>query len=422
MLIQVIMEESRKEKIDENPNQLFVTNQDDDDELVFADEDEDEEENIDNVDSKNSKLPEELESIEYDKIELNEWKILLVDDEDTIHSATKLALSGLIFEGKSLNFLSAFSGEEAKTLIKQNPDTAVIFLDIIMETENAGLEVIKYIRDELNNKFVRIIIFTGQPGQVPEGKVIIDYDINDYKVKNELTRQKLLTKVITSFRGFKALVEIEKIARQNAKLCAQVKEYAHNLEQKVKERTKQLAQANQELEILAKSDGLTKVANRHYFNEYLSQQCQHLASVEGFLSLILIDVDFFKKYNDHYGHLQGDDCLQKVAQVIHYAVKRPTDLVARYGGEEFAVILPNTSLEGAISVAQEIQSAINRIKLPHAQSSVSKYVTVSIGVYCCNPEEQLSPEVLINNADEALYQAKRQGRNRLSAFGINKPQ
>ncbi|MGK7917823.1 MAG: response regulator [Prochloraceae cyanobacterium] len=135
------------------------------------------------------------------------WKILLVDDEQEIHHVTQLALDDLIFEGKKLTFLSAYSGEEAKALIKQHSDTAMIFLDVVMETEDAGLDVVRYIREVLKNQFVQIILRTGQPGQVPEDVVTLNYDINDYKTKTELTRQKLMTRVITSLRVYKTLVE-----------------------------------------------------------------------------------------------------------------------------------------------------------------------------------------------------------------------
>ena len=389
-----------------------------DDELIFEEENtlDCHKEEQQKQENKLEKVVSRHSSIQSKYINFNQWKILLVDDDQAVHNATKLALDGLKFQGKSLNFLSAFSGEEAKQLMKNNPDIAMVLLDVIMESEDAGLEVVKYIRNVLNNKLVRIILFTGQSGQIPEGKVIIDYDINDYKTKNELTRQKLLTKVITSFRGFKALIEMEKIAEENAKLYRKVQEYAYDLEKKVAERTKQLAIANQELERLVRLDSLTKVANRHHFNEYLLQEWQRLAREKQILSLILIDVDYFKPYNDCYGHLQGDCCLQKVAQAISNVIKRPADLVARYGGEEFTVILPNTNLEGAMIVANKIHGSIRNLQIPHQKSQVSEYVSVSIGVSSYIPEYQLSPDILINITDEALYQAKRQGRDRICSI------
>ena len=142
------------------------------------------------------------------------WKILLVDDEQAIHNVTQLALSDLIFEGKKLTFLNAYSGKEAKALIKQHPDTAMIFLDVIMETEDAGLDVVRFTREVLNNQIVQIILRTGQPGRVPEDLVTLNYDINDYKTKTDLTRQKLITKVVTSLRAYQTLVENERQLEQ----------------------------------------------------------------------------------------------------------------------------------------------------------------------------------------------------------------
>ncbi|WP_457569835.1 DUF3369 domain-containing protein [Desulfurobacterium sp.] len=137
------------------------------------------------------------------------WKIMIVDDEEGVHLVTKLALEGFEFEGKGLEFISAYSGEEAKRLIKENPDTAVILLDVVMEEDDAGLKVAEYIRKELENRTTRIILRTGQPGQAPEQQVIVDYDINDYKTKTELTAQKLFTTVVAALRSYRDLKIIE---------------------------------------------------------------------------------------------------------------------------------------------------------------------------------------------------------------------
>ncbi len=131
------------------------------------------------------------------------------------------------------------------------------------------------------------------------------------------------------------------------------------------------------------------------------------------LSLILCDVDYFKLYNDHYGHQEGDDCLQQVAQALRRAVRRPADLVARYGGEEFAVILPNTEGETAVIVAEIIREEIKKLKIIHSYSKVSEYITLSLGVSCLIPTQYNSPEPLVSFADQALYEAKKQGRDRV---------
>jgi diguanylate cyclase (GGDEF)-like protein len=172
-----------------------------------------------------------------------------------------------------------------------------------------------------------------------------------------------------------------------------------------------LVKANQELERLATLDGLTGIANRRRFDEYFYFEWLRLFREKLPMSLILCDVDFFKLYNDTYGHLAGDFCLQHVAAAIRQSVKRHSDLVARYGGEEFAVILPNTTAKGAFYVAETIRKQVQRIKLVHAKSEVSKYVTLSLGVASIIPNAETCPDTLITIADKALYAAKHQGRN-----------
>jgi diguanylate cyclase (GGDEF)-like protein len=347
------------------------------------------------------------------------WKILIIDDESSVHRATELALRNFTFEGKPLTFVSAYSGEEGKHLItNQHSDTAIVLLDVVMETHDAGLKVAQYIREELKNRWVRIILRTGQPGEAPEESVILDYDINDYKLKVELTRQRLITMAIAALRSYRDILTIEHQKLELAKAFTalqkaqdELKAYSLNLENEVSKRTAALEQVNQELHRLALLDGLTQVSNRRHFDEYLQQQWTLLVRLQQPLSLILMDVDEFKHYNDHYGHLMGDDCLKQVAKTLKNTIKRPADLVTRYGGEEFAVVLPFTSIEGAKQVAQGVSEAINSLHLPHPKSSVSHYLTLSLGISCIVPQPELSLETLIATADKALYQAKEQGRD-----------
>ncbi len=176
----------------------------------------------------------------------------------------------------------------------------------------------------------------------------------------------------------------------------------------------ELQAANHKLEVLANLDGLTHVANRRCFNEYLQNQWQHLAQAQQPLSLILLDIDCFKAYNDYYGHLAGDDCLVKIAEILQTVVPDPTDLVARYGGEEFVVILPNTDLEKAIKITEKIQQEIHHLALSHPRSEVNNFITVSLGISSLIPQLEIAPDQLIANTDKALYVAKQQGRDRWS--------
>jgi len=172
-----------------------------------------------------------------------------------------------------------------------------------------------------------------------------------------------------------------------------------------------LKKLNHELQKVSNLDGLTQIANRRKFDNTLQQEWKRLYREKGMVSLILSDIDFFKRYNDTYGHLAGDECLHTVAQAIQNQVKRPTDLVARYGGEEFAVILPNTSSQGAAFLAEKIRIAVMDLKIPHSRSEACGHVTLSLGASNLMPDDSCSPEMLINIADSALYLAKELGRN-----------
>ncbi len=173
-----------------------------------------------------------------------------------------------------------------------------------------------------------------------------------------------------------------------------------------------LTDANATLERLATLDGLTHIPNRRRFDAYLAQEWQRLVREQQPLSLIMFDVDFFKPYNDCLGHQQGDEALIAIAAAATRSVKRAADLLARYGGEEFAVVLPNTSRAGAESVAKALQEEIAALQIVHPQSTVSDYLTVSIGIASVVPTANQAPEDLIAAADAALYQAKRRGRDR----------
>jgi diguanylate cyclase (GGDEF)-like protein len=172
-----------------------------------------------------------------------------------------------------------------------------------------------------------------------------------------------------------------------------------------------LQEANQMLENLAMLDGLTQIANRRRFDEFLVMEWKRMMRAAKPLSLIICDVDFFKLYNDQYGHLAGDDCLRLIAQSIKSQVKRSSDFAARYGGEEFAIILPETNKTGALNIAESIREGIRQLKIPHASSAVDEYVTLSLGVSTLVPIPELSHDSLVDLADKALYEAKASGRN-----------
>ena len=172
-----------------------------------------------------------------------------------------------------------------------------------------------------------------------------------------------------------------------------------------------LAESNRKLELMTNEDGLTKISNRRHFDAMLAYECNRHARSGAALSLIMLDIDFFKNFNDTYGHVQGDECLQIVAHTVAQCLNRPTDLAARYGGEEFVCLLPETDILGAVSLAESIRKAVMQRGITHAGSQVASVVTVSIGVVACHCAESTTPEQIVQLADEQLYQAKHAGRN-----------
>ena len=193
-----------------------------------------------------------------------------------------------------------------------------------------------------------------------------------------------------------------------------LKERNRELEALVEERTQALEEANNKLEALSYLDGLTGIPNRRSFDRTLALEWNRAQRTGTPLALVLLDVDLFKHFNDHYGHLAGDQCLQTLARALERAARRAGDTVARYGGEEFVVLLPNTSLHEALEIARGIQREVRALELPHVETSPG-IVTVSLGVSSLLPSSVLVPEDLVRQADQALYRAKFAGRDCLNA-------
>jgi diguanylate cyclase (GGDEF)-like protein len=376
------------------------------------------------------------------------WKILVVDDEQQVHEVTRLALKNFKFEDKPLEIISAYSGQEAQVILTQHPDTAVLLLDVVMETKYAGLDLVKHIRESLNNLFVRIILRTGQPGEAPEISIIKGYDINDYKTKTELTQQKLFSSLVTAIRAYRDIVTVEEARQEIAVLNEKLLSFNQTLEETVRLRTQELEQKNRQLEaeiqtrlkaqqelqrinrdldlankeldyanhqlrLAVNHDGLTKIANRRRFDEYFEQTWLQALRDQSTLTLILCDIDYFKLFNDTYGHVEGDRCLQQVAETLETVIQRPMDLVARYGGEEFALILPNTNLQGGLVIAEKLLTAIQQLGIAHSSSPVRNYITLSIGISTLQPTPERNAQTLLTAADIALYEAKQLGRARI---------
>ena len=204
-------------------------------------------------------------------------------------------------------------------------------------------------------------------------------------------------------------------------MAIQLKHHTDDLEQRVKARTEELEAANHKLAMLSLTDGLTGISNRRHFDQMLHSEWARALRTAQPLAILMIDIDLFKKYNDHYGHQAGDECLIRVAHAIQSCVKRAGDLTARYGGEEFAVICAESDLEKATALADILCHAVAAQALPHVLSPHGR-VTVSIGVAAAVPAPEVAPETLLRRADEALYRAKAGGRNRVDAETTDAPQ
>ena len=216
-------------------------------------------------------------------------------------------------------------------------------------------------------------------------------------------------------RSFHLLIALVALALAFGAYQARIRQLAARerlLGRLVKERTRELEQANQMLARFSYLDAVTGIANRRNFDDGLELEWRRLQREPGALSLVMIDIDNFKAFNDTYGHQKGDECLKLVAQTLRHALHRPGDLCARYGGEEFGVILPGTDAEGAVGVAEALRQAVEALGVPHSASPASPVVTISAGVATVLPQDGSSGYGLLEAADKALYQSKHGGRNR----------
>ena len=209
---------------------------------------------------------------------------------------------------------------------------------------------------------------------------------------------------------------------EQVRLRGEITQANQGLEAKVAERTAELQAANQQLEVLSNTDGLTGLSNRHRFDQVWAQEWQRAVGQGLPLAVVMIDVDHFKLYNDQFGHPAGDECLRRVAAVLAHSVRRAGELAARYGGEEFVVVLPGLDANGALQEAERIRTEVSALGIPHTGSSAGAVVTVSLGVASRVPQREEGLYLLLQEADDALYQAKHGGRNRVGlASGISSP-
>jgi diguanylate cyclase (GGDEF)-like protein len=273
--------------------------------------------------------------------------------------------------------LPDIDGYQVCQSLKSNPMTAEIPIIFISALDN--------VLDKVKAFSVGGVDYITKPFQVEEVLV---------RVKNHLTMR----------------IQHQQLIKQNEQLQQEI-QARKEIEAALQKSQLELQKLNQELDRLAHLDGLTQTANRRQFDHYLKQEWDRLSREQNPLSLIMCDVDYFKSYNDTYGHQAGDDCLRAIAQAISQAISCSQGLVARYGGEEFGIVLPEIEPSEANLIAQKIQQEVGNLQLVHAGSQVNSYITLSLGITCLIPQHDSSSFLLIELADRALYQAKKQGRN-----------
>jgi two-component system, chemotaxis family, response regulator WspR len=343
----------------------------------------------------------------------SEFAILVVDDND---SNRQLLHRHLLRHGYQ-NILLAEGGRQAVEQFSQK-SIDLVMLDIQMPDID-GYEVLNYMKsyeslaqipvimisalDDINSVVRCIEMGADDYLSKPFNHVLLEARVSACLERKRLKDYNELQKLELAAANQKFSIANNQLEETNIRLT----ETNRILETERKE----LEEANQKLGQIANLDGLTGIPNRRYFDHILTRELLISWEKRELFCLIMFDIDFFKQFNDTYGHLVGDDCLRRVAKLASETVHRPRDQVARYGGEEFAVILPSTDEVGARAIAEKIRVGIEELQIRHAKSKVSKYVTVSLGVYCVRLTDQLEPNQMIIKADEALYRSKKTNRN-----------
>ena len=307
------------------------------------------------------------EDIEDAEVSTDKWKVLIVDDEESVHLVTKTSLKNKLFDNKKLDILSAMSGEEARKILHEHDDIALALIDVVMETPEAGLELVNYIRQDMRNSMIRLVLRTGQPAQAPEEYVINFYDINDYKEKTELTSQKLFTLVRTSLKQY--------------------------------DQYKQLHDSRDAIYEKMTTNELTQLPNRMKLNEYLDS--------EGNKSLILINIDNFSSINETQGFDVGDGLLKAFASYLDNTYTNNMKIF-HINGDVFALLCFDHDESALENCMKNLKANIAAQRFSF--DSISIHVTVSLGIVLKDSGN------LIQKAELAIKEARSYGRNNSQVY------
>jgi len=314
--------------------------------------------------------------------------LMLIDDQPMVADLVKRSIQG----EPDINFHYC---EDPTNALREaeNIRPTVILLDLVMP-EMDGMTLLRFLRANPTTHDVPVVVLSTREEADTKAEAFAN-GANDYAVKLP-ERPELLARI-----RYHSAAYIHKLQRDDAFRALRASQEA-------------LEEKNLELMRLSELDGLTSLANRRLFNNRLDQEWMRAIRNRKPLALAMFDVDWFKSYNDSYGHLQGDDCLKSIAKVLQQAARRPADLAARFGGEEFVLLMPETDLEGVRHVAETVRQGVHDLYLEHRASPGEPFVSVSGGVAARVPVEGQAPEMLVEAADQALYHAKQSGRNRVA--------
>lgn len=323
---------------------------------------------------------------EADKNTQDRFIVLLVDDQPIIGEA----LRRMVDPETDIEFHYCAESQDALAMARKLQPTTIL-QDLVMPDID-GMALLDQYRADPETRDIPVIILSTR--EDPQDKSdAFSAGASDYLVKVP-DKVELIARIRAHSRSYLS-------QKQRDQLLEELKELHIELEQK-----------NKELEKLSCIDGLTGISNRRHFDTYIAQEWLRALREKSETSLILVDIDYFKPFNDNYGHQAGDECLRKVARCLDGVLHRPGDMAARYGGEEFVLLLPFTDTRGAVKIAEQMREAIRELAISHGHSGVADRLTVSMGVASTVPSEKSNPADLINEADKALYKAKEQGRDR----------